>query len=26
LKKEDVDMKFVDTCSCGNLRLQAVPK
>jgi GWxTD domain-containing protein len=26
VKKEDVDMRFVDTCSCGNFRLQASPK
>jgi GWxTD domain-containing protein len=24
--KKDVDMKFVDTCSCGNYRLQTTPK
>lgn len=24
--KKDIDMKFVDTCSCGNFQLQASPK
>jgi GWxTD domain-containing protein len=24
--KKDVDMKFVDTCNCGNFQLQASPK
>lgn len=24
--KKDVDMKFVDTCSCGNFKLQVAPK
>lgn len=24
--KQDVDMKFVDTCSCGNFKLQTTPK
>jgi hypothetical protein len=24
--EKNVDMKFVDTCSCGNYQLQASPK
>jgi len=24
--KKDVDMKFIDTCSCGNFKLQTAPK